>query len=499
MAQVNIRTLTANLKDAQARFPSAVRKTEEALSLRNLTNQQKDISTALGKQIDQAVREGVVDSTKGAELRKKLQEAAKPIMRKQPIAAGFGGTVVETEEIDQEATAKWTYQIQREINRTLRDARTARNEVEKVSELALSDETQAKMRASEVEILIARKQVELAEVRAEAAKPDSRQSVSETIAKEQRIQEEIFQARRNHILTEYAEQSRFVREKTAGDARFSGLKDAAQRELAIRQEIADRTASLEADKNQKLALLDADHAKQRLEGQQELSAAILDAQKRSEQTRLEFARLTNDELLADEIETTQKIRELHEAQRNLSPSQRLSDADLARAEALIRQGQALQRNEIVTRRTLELERDRNDAALSLASASQSNDQVRNHARLQELLTAQNALLYEEIRLNEQAISSGTLALDQRNERLRKNVDLQAQEAWCNLKSDPGTAMGTKVALARARATQASPQLRLAPHCPYSFTSLKESRSNHASPRGLLNSQTRTTSDWSPAR
>lgn len=403
-------------------------KQQEALATESLGDQNLKLRPKLEAQIKEFEDAGKISEQKALELREKLDVAFQPKTVKKVQFTDLGPVdlpSVQVREIDRETDGL------KDVNNELRIAVGLREDVSNKSlQAVISAQTQLALADAEATQRKAELNLALAQAEQQFNAPGSTQTPDEIIAKRRQTAEQIFEVDRRLADEQFQIGLEDARRRLATRPEIQAIPSD-QREAAIQREITDQQLTLTAQRDTKLTEAKTTLTQKLGELDVQRSTSEIETAKRSNANQIQEAQLLQDQILAIERTKTKTIIDLREAQKNLPDNLRLNEQQIqALATAKTEHDLAVQRQSDA-QAFLSTQQSLVNAQVQLAQSDGNPDKVAVQTRLNDLLREQNRLIGDEIKLNQDAINSGKLSLQEREDRQRKIVELQTTQIQTN--------------------------------------------------------------------
>lgn len=402
-------------------------KQQEALSAKNLGEQNIDLRSRTEALIAQFREQGKITDEEAAKLRKKIEDAfAAEIKVTTPVAAGFDGKLQVRTEIAPDENARNT--ALREVNRELRQSLDTQSGIKKAAvDTVLSVKSQLAVEESKLAILKAQKDLELAQVNAAFAAPASTVTVAQAVAQRRAILEAVNAAEQDFVRRRAELEASEARRIVETDLRFADIPNAEARRVATEAATADKIQQIRAASLAQLAQLAQEFGRRQVELDQELSDGQREALKRSTQFQLEEAQFRHDELKASELQFKLDMLEIGERFANLGTD----NEALKLATIATRVTEKAQRDagirQAADRRTIELQEAVLQNQLGLAQNDPSPNLAATQARVNQLLREQNDLAVRRVALLREELATLNLAPDVRVSKEKEIQQLETEQ------------------------------------------------------------------------
>lgn len=418
-------TLTAGILAAREGWKAYRAAQQEALSTQNLTENNQGLRAFAERQIREFEAAGKITGDKADELRERLARAFTPkdVGGTQTTfgPTGFATQRVSKLELDQRAASQEAAGVVREL-RNIQEAQSAVNET--ATQAVITEKNLLAQAQAQLEIFKATKELQLAELAAEFNRAGSTLTADQFASQSEQIISEIFARERAFIETTAQREIEEARRKlTTG---FDAIKDPAERAAKVEAELAGQQLEITSKRDAALAQKESEFNQQLLSIRERRADQEIAAAQSAAQNRLSIATLTNNELLAAELQLQQQLNELRARQQNLAPGQRLSDSEIEQAGAFAFRRLRAQQEQKDTQTSLDLE----FALLDAERARLNNDPTPNLAlrqeQLNDVLRRYNALIEQEINLQQEALRTGTLTVTEQTTARQRLIEAETR-------------------------------------------------------------------------
>ncbi len=429
LAVVAIGALAAAIGIASSAWSAYKARQQEALSEQNLKDANTNLRAFTERQIAEFERAGKITKEAADQMRADIERAFTPRTVTTTIPPrlterGFVQEQTVTRTIPPDAGVG--NDVMREKLRLLRGVEESLQRQGQQSQAnQLTDKARAAEEAAAFAIFKAKRELELAELEAAFNQAGSTISAAELEQRSRAILSDVFEKQLTFINSEADRQIASIRAKVQNDPTFQALpkdKQPAELERSTRSEITEINAKRDAD----LIQAQVEFDQKILAGAQKRSESEIADAKTAAQNRITLAQLTNQELLAGELQLEQQLAELRASQKNLPADLRLTEAEIENARVAALTRLRVQQEQKDKQALIEIDLALVEAERARLNSDPSPNIAAKHERLVALVSRHNDLLLRQIEINRAALASGTLSLQEQAAAQQKILQLETQ-------------------------------------------------------------------------